>query len=143
MTHHEYTPEQAAADGVYVAHPLTRAQAIAHGLFVEAPRTLSHEAGFRVPVALTKAAWEDCVAWTDADDQQQHTVQDETGRLWDVLLMSRLAIARSKGIHAHVTLHRIKRDGTSRTPQLARLVIEIGPGDQAEPVITIMLPYEG
>ncbi|MET9499554.1 DUF6573 family protein [Streptomyces sp. NPDC006552] len=143
MTDAEYTPEQAAADGVYVAHPLTRAQAITHGLFVEVPRTLSHEAGFRVPVALTKAAWEDCVAWTDTDDHKQNTVQDETGRLWDVLIMSRLAIARAKGIQAHVTLHRIKRDGRSRIPQLARLVVEIGPGDQREPVITIMLPEEG
>ncbi|MBO1332549.1 DUF6573 family protein [Streptomyces sp. VRA16 Mangrove soil] len=143
MTDHDYTPEQAHRDGFYVVQGMTRAQAIDHGLFVEAPRALAHEAGFRVPVALTQAAWEDCVAWTDADNQQQNTVQDQTGRLWDVLIMSRLAIGRSKGTHAHVTLHRIKRDGRSRAPQLARLVAEIGPGDRGEPVITIMLPEEG
>lgn len=143
MTDHEYTPEQAQADGFFIVHAMTRADAIGHGLLVEAPRHLAYEAGFRVPVALTQAAWQDCVAWTDADNQRQNTVQDETGRLWDVLFMSRLAIARSKGTHAHVTLHRVRRDGRSHTAQLARLVVEIGPGDHGEPVVTIMLPEEG
>ncbi|MFI6874962.1 DUF6573 family protein [Streptomyces sp. NPDC050400] len=143
MSDHDYTSEQAQADGLFIIHAMTRADAIAHGLFVEAPRHLAHEAGFRVPVAFTHAAWQDCVAWTDADNTRQNTHQDLTGRLWDVLCMSRLAITRSTGIHAHVTLHRIKRDGRSHTPQLARLVVEIGPGDHGEPVITIMLPEEG
>ncbi|MFI0243176.1 DUF6573 family protein [Streptomyces sp. NPDC016845] len=124
------------------AQRTARTRAIEEGELVDAPRALCREAGFRVPVALTKAAWEDCVAWSEADDQKQRTVQDETGRLWDVLMLARLSIARSKGLQAHVTLHRIKRDGHSSTPRLARLVAEIGPGDRGEPVITIKLPTE-
>lgn len=40
----------------------TRAQALADGLLVEAG-ALAREAGFVVPVVLTRAAWVSCVAW--------------------------------------------------------------------------------
>src|SRR5215213_8069377 len=43
-----------------------RAQAIADGLLVEVAEGIAREAGFTVPVALTVAAWGDCVAWSDA-----------------------------------------------------------------------------
>ncbi|WP_229697642.1 DUF6573 family protein [Streptomyces lasiicapitis] len=142
MTDAEYTPEQALADGFFVVQPMTRNQAVQHGLWVEPSQSLSREAGFRVPVALTRAAWEDCVAWSDTDDQKQNTVQDETGRLWDVLIMSRLAIARSRSTRAHVTLHRVPRDGRSQEPQLVCLIADLGLGDKGEPVVTIMLPTE-
>ena len=61
----------------------TRAQAIEDGVLVDVGST-ANEAGFKWPVALTSAAWADCVAWTD-DDSQKQVHQDQSGRLWDVL----------------------------------------------------------
>jgi hypothetical protein len=38
-----------------------------------------------VPGALTAAAWHDCVAWTASDNLRKPTLQDQNGRLWDVI----------------------------------------------------------
>lgn len=37
-----------------------------------------------VPVALTREAWDLCVAWTDTDSERQ-IFQEQDARLWDVL----------------------------------------------------------
>lgn len=92
----------------------TRAQAIADGMLVDVSATAS-EAGFRVPVALTRAAWADCVRWDDRDsDAQAFRFQ----------------------------LYRIPRGGKGLRPRLVDLVCHIGPGDNGEPVSTITLPGE-
>lgn len=57
----------------------TRAQALADGVLVDVS-DIAREAGFRVPVALTRTAWEDCVAWS-AEDSRRQVHQDESGRL--------------------------------------------------------------
>jgi hypothetical protein len=73
----------------HVIDAYSRAQMIADGHLVPVDDGLARDAGLRFPVALTAAAWGDCVAWTDEDNERQGTVQDETGRLWDVLNMTR------------------------------------------------------
>ena len=45
------------------------------------------QAGFCWPVALTSAAWENCVAWTEEDTDKQ-ICQDVPGRRWDVLFVA-------------------------------------------------------
>lgn len=115
----------------------TRAQAIADGVLVDVS-AMAREAGFRIPVALTSAVWADCVAWTDADSGR-----GESGRLWDVLWMGALAAKRAHGAQRIAfQLNRVPRDG--RTTQLRPVVLNlhIGPGDNAEPVITILMPNE-
>ena len=67
----------------------TRAQALADGVLIDAG-SMTREAGFRWPVAITAGAWADCVAWDDADSERQ-THQDQSGRLWDVLFMAAYA----------------------------------------------------
>ena len=67
----------------------TRAQALADGVLIDAG-AMVHESGFRWPVALTAAAWNDCVKWTEADNERQ-IHQDPSGRLWDVLFMAAYA----------------------------------------------------
>ena len=47
------------------------------------------------PVALTHAAWCDCVAWTEQNNRFQ-VHHDESGRLWDVLFMAFYVIRASK-----------------------------------------------
>ena len=117
-------------------HRYTRAQAIADGVLVDVSAT-AREAGIRYPVALTRAAWERCVSVPPGV-----ACQDEAGRLWDVVWLLRCAIGRSKGgPEIRFAVH-VRNDNRDRTPPLVRLKALCGPGDQGEPVITVMLPDE-
>ncbi len=115
----------------------TRAQAIADGVLVDVSK-LAQEAGFKYPVALTAAAWADCVAVPPGTDDQ-----DETGRLWDVLNVLRFTIQAARGGDSSselpFTVSVVTAPGQSEDIALKSLC---GPGDDAEPVITIMLPHE-
>ena len=120
----------------------SRAEALVDGVLIDAG-AMAQEAGFRWPVAITAAAWEDCVTWTKSDNDRQ-THQDQSGRLWDVLFMAAHA-ARTKANsdpQLLFELHRVPRDGRSNAPELTRLKLVVGPGDKAEPVMTILLPHE-
>jgi hypothetical protein len=118
----------------------TRAQAIEDGVLVDVTET-AEEAGFRFPVAMTRAAWEDCVSWNE-DDNKRQTYQDEQGRLWDVLWMASVAARRNSGSEVRFQLYRVPRGGRGVRPRLVTLQMLCGPGDEGEPVITIGLPGE-
>jgi hypothetical protein len=114
----------------------SRKQAIEDGVLVDVTAT-AREAGFRFPVALTRAAWERCVTIPPGV-----TGQDEAGRLWDVLWMLHIAIKKnSGGPEVHFALH-VRDSNREGTPPLVQLKALCGPGDDAAPVITIMLPEE-
>ena len=120
----------------------TRAQALADGVLVDVTAT-AREAGFRIPVALTSAAWADCVAWTQGDTGRTGIPQDEAGRLWDVLWMAGHAarLHRNSGSNrCAFSVLRVPRG--ERRARSCALALHIGPGDAGEPVITIMLPNE-
>lgn len=68
----------------------TVAQGVADGTLVEIDASLRTEAGYRIPVTMTRAAWAHAVEWTRDDG-----CQDETGRTWDVLWMMRGAARRA------------------------------------------------
>jgi len=125
-----------------VIHSYTRAQAIEDGVLVDVTEA-AKEAGFKFPVALTRAVWENCVAWDDEDNNRQ-IYQDESGRLWDVLYMLFIAIKsnRSDGSEMLYRLRRVPRGGRGHMAHEVTLKSHIGPGDTLEPVITIMLPNE-
>lgn len=102
----------------------TRAQALDDGVLVDVS-TVAREAGFRYPVAITQAL-EAVIA----------SQGEYNGRLWDVLWMASLAARRgSEQITFSLILpyHRAT---------MATLKMVCGPGDEGEPVITIMLPEE-
>jgi hypothetical protein len=115
----------------------SRAQALADGVLVDVTAT-AREASFRIPVALTAAAWERCVTVPAGV-----ACQDEAGRLWDVCWMLACAVRRapagadtlSFGVH-------VRNDNREGAPPLAGLKAVCGPGDRGEPVITVMLPEE-
>lgn len=128
-----------------VIHRYTRAQALADGVLVEVPADLARQAGLRWPVALTAAAWADSVAWTAAaeDAKPSATGQDETGRLWDVLTMTRLSAShRGPQQRRPVQVLRVPATGRGLRPRLMTLHLVAGPGDDGEPVLTLMMPGE-
>jgi hypothetical protein len=120
-----------------VIHSYTRAQAIADGVLIDVSE-LAKEAGFRIPVAVTAGVWAECVTIPDGV-----TGQDEKGRLWDVLQMLRFAIGRQRNDtnRTDFAVH-VRNDDREGDPPLVRLYALCGPGDDTEPVITVMLPTE-
>jgi hypothetical protein len=113
----------------------SRAQAINDGVLIDVSK-LAAEAGFLFPVAMTSAAWVRCV---NVAEKAEESGQDETGRLWDVLNVLRWAVKRSPGgneVRFQVSVFDGDRFDTVELKSLC------GPGDDAEPVITIMLPDE-
>ena len=127
-----YTRKQAIEDGVLV-------QLSGPGYEGDAwvPEMVA-ELGFKFPVAITATAFAQYVDLTPAAKRACNDIQ---GRLWDVLYMLRLAIGRCPVktdtiyFDVYCVVKRVK-------PQLVRLKSVCGPGDDAEPVLTIMLPNE-
>jgi hypothetical protein len=114
----------------------SRSEALADGLLVNVTET-AREAGFLYPVALTRAAWELCVALSPPAERAGN---DERGRLWDVLWMMRWAVGRSRG--GPDIAFELLCVTTSTRPSRVALRAVVGPGDDAEPVVTVMLPEE-
>lgn len=138
--------------GAEVIHTYTRADAIRDGALIDVSE-LAREAGILWPVAITAAAHADTVVWTDTDEKRKgFTGQDENGRLWDVLNMTRHAIsafnrrrprsAATIGDRIVVRLVRVPREGRGTMPRKVELHAHYGPGDDGKPVITLMLPSE-
>lgn len=125
-------------DRLPIIHSYTRADAIADGVLIDVTNE-AREAGFKVPVALTAEVWNDCVTWT-AEDSKRQVLQDEAGRLWDVLWMAFVAARRATGDRVSFQLYRVPRGGRGCSPRLTTLQLHIGPGDELEPVITVLLP---
>lgn len=121
----------------------SRYMALADGVLIDVTLT-AREVGFFWPVAVTRAAWNDCVAWDDRDSDRQ-TPQDEGGRLWDVLWMAMFAIYSNRRLEKSMeySLSRVPRDGKSARSEETRLKMVCGLTDKGQPVVTIMLPTEG
>lgn len=78
---------------------------------VPADEGLAREFGHLLPVRLTAAAYADCVAWTDSDAERTGAIQDECGRLADVLHMAALALRSAPGPGSYpFTVWRVPRD---------------------------------
>ena len=133
--------KNASTDNAFgeVISTYTRAQAIEDGVLIDAG-VMAQEAGFKWPVALTAAVWADCVAWSDEDSGKQ-VHQDLAGRMWDVVFMASQAIrtARGSGDRLLFQFCRVPRDGHSTKAELVTLKLIVGPGDQGEPVVTVLL----
>jgi hypothetical protein len=131
----------------------TREQAIADGTLVAVSEAVAREAGFRLPLALTRSVYEGCVAWTDSDTAATGVVQDQAGRLWDVVAMAALAGQHTSGDRVRFHMYRVPRsdrhipiddldEDSYEALCLVSLILRCGPGDQGEPVLTIMEPGE-
>jgi hypothetical protein len=119
----------------------SRAQALEDGVLVDVTQ-MAKEAGFKIPVAVTRAVWDSYIVWSNEDSYKQ-TFQDHEGRLWDILWMLHLASKRnSEEAFLNYRLFVIPRDGRSKKPRQIELKAVIGGGDNGQAVITVMLPDE-
>lgn len=129
-------------DIFHVVSRYTRAQAMADGVLVDVSE-VGREAGFKLPLALTQAAWNECVAWTEPDECRGAVGQSESGRLWDVVWMAAHAarLHRESGRdRATFSVLRVPRGG--RRMERVALYVHIGGGDAGEPVATVLLEGE-
>jgi hypothetical protein len=116
-------------------HSYSRAQALEDGALVDVSPQ-AREVGIRFPLALTAAVW----ALLEPTPQDAAAGQSTRGRLHDLLWMTRLAIKRAASGDDQVAVEMIvAREGRNT---ILRTRAVVGPGDQAEPVITVMLPDE-
>ena len=130
-------PEQMAVDPAYAG---SRVQAIAEGTIIDVS-DLGRQVGFKWPVAMTKAVWEDSVAWSDEDSGQQ-VQQNQKSRLFSVVGAC-ADYVRTRGPKAdrmRFRINRIPRDGVSHGAQQRLLQVVAHPGDDGEPVLTIRIP---
>ncbi len=120
----------------------TRAQAIEDGILVDVSET-AREAGFRIPVAITRTVWSRLIALPEG----YRGFQDERGRLWDVLWMARhyaLRASDSDRVRMCGLVRDIRKDlrDSHRPPRRHFPVVAIGAGDAGEPVVTVMFPED-
>jgi len=119
----------------------SRRQAIEDGVLVDMmqPETVRavREAGFKFPVAMTAGAFAATVA---EPDKALPEGQDRQGRLWDVLWILSLAIKGSRQRTDRVSFRVSVWNGQRRNE--VKLWASCGPGDDAGPVITVMLEGE-
>ena len=128
-----------------VIHTYTRAEAIADGVLVDVTTT-AREAGFKVPTAVTAAVFDECIEWTETDAEQSSAYQDQAGRLWDVVYLAafKARTLAQRGVRQNPVIFELNvapRPGRTH-PRRRTLKLVIGPGDNPEPVATIMLPNE-
>jgi uncharacterized protein DUF6573 len=131
----------------------SRAQAIEDGVLVSLNDpsftfrpglNICAEAGIKFPVAITIAAFAKTVSELDAP---LPPCQDISGRLWDVLSMFKWAAKRGGSeIRFPLTVINWVCVGGKRINRTKRETVILkalcGPGDNGEPVITILLPEE-
>ena len=132
---------QQIADGITAFGPVifayTRKQAVADGVQVDVTKT-AQEAGIKFPMFLTRAVFDAYVAVPP-----DVTAQDEAGRLWDVVWMTRFGILRARpGVDRVPVALYVRND--NRRAKLVKLIAQCGPMDidDPAPAITVMMPDE-
>ena len=115
----------------------SRKQALEDGVLVDLT-SWAGETGFRIPVACTRSVWTDHIKPPEGTIEAG---QSERGRAHDMIWMLFVAIKRSppgeSELRFDVLFLNKKLEHESVT-----LKAVCGPGDEGEPVMTIMLPHE-
>lgn len=127
--------------GSNIIFTYTRAQAIADGVLHDVTNT-AKDCGFRIPVAVTDTIWQ---RWVNVDHKPEllEVGQSTEARLRDLLVVLHLRIrqlpkdARTERLTFTV---RFLMNPGGETVEDAVLTADCGPGDEGEPVITVLLP---
>jgi len=120
-----------------VIYAYTRSQAVADGVQVEVTKT-AQEAGIKFPMFLTRAVFDNYVAVPEGV-----TGQDEAGRLWDLVWLTRFAVLRSHGHTDRLPVALYVRNDNHRA-KLVKLIavcsaLDI---DDPQPALTLMMADE-
>lgn len=120
-----------------VIHTYTRQQAIADGVLVDLTKMCPDVTSqlYKCPVACTAAVW----AIVEAAVNNQRYGNDYSGVIWDILWMSQRGIIKRLDDTQHLFQVIITGAGDEKYHTLK---IVCHPGDNFEPVLTIMLPHE-
>lgn len=125
--------KQTTADGWEIIDVYTRAQAIEDGVLIECPDALRQEAGIKFHVAFTTSVW-DIIDRTAKKNKETHDWV-----MWDIFTMFKFYLQNEikHNRNSNILLFKVNFRGKDKI-----LKSIIGPGDNAEPVITILLPEE-
>ena len=123
-------------DDAPVIFRYTRAQAIDDGVLIDLTEW-ARETGFTIPVACTAAVWNQYIVPPDGTEELG---QSERGRAHDVLWMLFCAIRRNRG--GDRLLYKLIFLRAPNRHETVQLKTVCGPGDDGEPVLTILLPNE-
>lgn len=127
-----------------VIYSYTRAQALEDGVLVDVSE-MAQEAGFKFPVAVTQRLHAEVIT---PDPRAAEEGQSVDGRLWDALYMLLMGIKGALPTKTYrtgvsqVTEYQCYFVMNRRQRRLLTLKAVCGPGDEMEPVITLMLPSE-
>ncbi|MEC3977178.1 DUF6573 family protein [Amycolatopsis sp. H20-H5] len=127
-------------DDAEIIDRYSRADALTEGTLVEADPELLRDAGIRYPLAYTTAVFHDCIEWSGRDNRK-NVYQDQQGREWDVLTRAADAMRRARHLPERTvpfTVLRIPRLSRATTPGPVTLYVNVGPGDDGAPVLTVM-----
>ena len=121
----------------YIIHTYSRRQAIADGVLID----VTDEAksfGFCIPVAITGNL---ISCYIEPDAACEALGQSFSGRLRDVLAVLSFEARKAKGDRLTFKVVFLMDAETGRTETVKILAI-IGPGDEGEAVLTVMLPED-
>lgn len=117
-----------------IIYKYTRAQAIEDGELWDVSE-LAKEAGFKFPVAISTGIY------SLIDEAVKKGDRDYKGIVWDIFTMLLYAIKRAENT-ARIDFSVLIWSKYTRKDQLVNMYALCHPGDNKEPVITIMLPHE-
>lgn len=99
---------------------------------------VADEEGFRIPVAITRAAWDRTVAWHAGS-----AGQSQSGRLHDVLFLASLAVRTADGVLACFEVWCLSAAAEANCGRdRVELVAYLGLGQDGQPLLTILLPSQ-
>lgn len=118
----------------------TRSDALQDGVLIEVDPKICQEAGIRWPVAVTDHLW----GYIAPDNLEDLPGQSVNGRLWDLLWMFRSTAGSPRWRGADrirfPVIFQMKTDDIRS--ETITVIGACGPGDDGEPVITLMLPED-
>jgi len=118
-----------------IIYSYSRRQAIEDGVLMDVSE-MAKAVGIKYPVAVISTVWRQYIV---PDDNLIEMGQSIEGRLWDVLWMFRVNALKIQSSEMNFEVYFLK---CNNKQELISLKSICGPGDDAEPVITIMLPDE-
>jgi hypothetical protein len=123
-------------ENAYV-HAYSRMQALSDGVLLDLSE-LAREAGFRWPLAVTSRLYYEYLV---PSLELASDGQSLTGRAWDLLNVLKYTIREAKD-ETFLRFSVLFLMSRGSTPIPIELISIAGPGDDGEPVLTVLLPDE-